>query len=1441
VAGSQPTTQQNTKTSTNLDDSADDFSSLTTQSLRPDSQIELVDPDPVENINRNNSKAANDATNNTLADDIGNDGLRKRLSGIFEYNTDELDKKDESNQSKSPVICTSAPSSLPILSSLVSSTSFCPLCNKQAQAGHLKSCASKHGLTTQQVVELRRMEEKHREERRKLGIPDVALSVAAPKTSKARIPRKKTSDDAGADPDLALALALSISAAGTCNEDDGGKVEEVQGGKMSVRAMTEGQKMWLPQPTVTMKRKGKRIVGQTVLQSRSGVERERITGDRVARVLDQQMEIKELSKEERSPLGDWSHRNYGESSSHFWSLAGKLDTVTASQLIAEKMDNYLKLDRTFKVPSPSCPAQTMSLQPALPSQSPCLVSLSMQWLSLLKSGTASDLVILCKDEVEVSCHSLVLMVRCPNILKNVVKEGSGQSFVVMDQYEDTVVRVILTYLYGGSFDTQLITDKEQLTQLGKMVAEYKLEEFKAILGDVMIEEIDVDSIDAHSSEDNDEDKLICGTQGLDILLDCLDKDNKLGDVNDNADDDEWDEVCNLMTQSRSFVSEISNQDASFNKNAQTRREETINQKNASNEDIELDLRLEESFQSDSFHKLGEMRAESSIPAVQVSPYSVLPEVTKQSVLSRSFSPDMFDMSDDDDAAVVESAVSVTSSPSSSPTMTSMKRKMVSPPISPNKRFCSGPSLRTDEEHPSSVSQDDEIVDLTQPTPPNNHDDFEDEPPNNDDNEDEPPNKDYDNEDEPPNNDYDNEDEPPNNDYDNDRKNVTVPDFHDVSSISRVESLSPDPEPPYEVPHTDGPKYQNELCGSDAPTNNPPSEGILSTSAFEDVQSKLSSVSTQPNQSQSDISEKELLSLLTSLSTILEDKSSIPSLLVSALVKLATVPVTVPALLSTGVGKVVRRLKEKEGKVGRLAGKLVTRWKKLVMLYQPPPSDENIKNERIGETFDNVVVTASCGNNHAEPMNLKDNESEIIPSPPGESIDLRNKISNFRKSRTASVLEQTGLGSPCKEESFNYELPFREEIPCYEPISHYYSHVENIEDIEVELNLGQPVDSLEHSNKSFNASKSRTRVPTSVLEHSGLSSLISEKNDVHDVEGRIAACKEESFNYELPFLEEVPTQESKEYHSEARHADMVEDGHEYIDRDNVWDDFDEGAVSFGIEHDNFAIAECSDMWKTTNAPEMEEKENADPSPLRKSVSSPLPRPPQSVSAAVTPLPDYQTMMTPQLKAQLRKFGLKAMPRRKACLLLNHIYEQTHPLVPGTPLARQRGRPGPEPGTQEEGVEEESDSDLSQGSTSSQDRHFTDMPEESMMYEQEEEEEEYTPSQVCSGATLHSQLSSFLVSRPSLHASILQYQPLWLGELAKDVKEAGIKCKVAQLQDWLDIQCITFRTESSRNRNKVNKEQDGVGGKQRGRKKRIKETDDMVESSEAVKIRRPRKGK
>ena len=172
-----------TQPTTNLNDSADDFSSLTSKKLRTDSQVEIVVP--ATPINRDQE-------------------TRKHLSvrrDIF-----------EDGDAAKPV--PGALSSSPPRPSTTAAPSLCPLCNKQAQPGHLKSCSIKHGLTTQQVVELRRLEDRHREDRRKLGVPEVAVTVSQHKSSRVRVPRKNADDEgAGPDPDLALTLALSISAA----------------------------------------------------------------------------------------------------------------------------------------------------------------------------------------------------------------------------------------------------------------------------------------------------------------------------------------------------------------------------------------------------------------------------------------------------------------------------------------------------------------------------------------------------------------------------------------------------------------------------------------------------------------------------------------------------------------------------------------------------------------------------------------------------------------------------------------------------------------------------------------------------------------------------------------------------------------------------------------------------------------------------------------------------------------------------------------------------------------------------------------------------------------------------------------------------------------------------------------------------------------------------
>jgi len=355
-----------------------------------------------------------------------------------------------------------------------------------------------------------------------------------------------------------------------------------------------------------------------------------------------------------------------------------------------------------------------------------------------------------------------------------------------------------------------------------------------------------------------------------------------------------------------------------------------------------------------------------------------------------------------------------------------------------------------------------------------------------------------------------------------------------------------------------------------------------------------------------LSEAELASVLTSLSSQLSSQDD-PSSLVSGLVQLATLPVTVPALLATGVGKVVRKLKDREGKVGRLAGKLVTRWKRLVLQYEP--STAACQPKSAVQTTDRDIAACGCeieqfGTAVREEREHNENDEDCISSPPSKPK------SNYTIKKSHSVLEQTGLASQ-----------------------------------------------------------------------------------------------------QGPLLEE----------------ELVEN--DPPDRDDVWDGFDEGVVSFGTEYvDNFALAEESEMWTSANDPALEfntleqpTHPPAHPTPVM-SVSEPLlsspvhslqpypalssPSPQLRSITLVTPLPDYHTMLTPYLRAELKKFGLKAVPRRKACLLLNHIYAQTHPLVPSTPLslpnrllhqptAMPHSKPDPAPAYQPEDdlAESESEPELS----------------------------------------------------------------------------------------------------------------------------------------------------
>ena len=161
-------------------------------------------------------------------------------------------------------------------------------------------------------------------------------------------------------------------------------------------------------------------------------------------------------------------------------------------------------------------------------------------------------------------------------------------------------------------------------------------------------------------------------------------------------------------------------------------------------------------------------------------------------------------------------------------------------------------------------------------------------------------------------------------------------------------------------------------------------------------------------------------------------------------------------------------------------------------------------------------------------------------------------------------------------------------------------------------------------------------------------------------------------------------------------------------------------------------------------------------------------------AATPMPDYEKMLSPALRKELRKFGLKVIPRRKALPLLKHIYEETHPQV------RKKV---------------EFSEELPNSSQESNDDSF-DFPEESIIgleVENLSQNEE---------GDLHEKLIKMIQNDPELNRKALMYEPLWLEDLFAKFKEVlnGVPVKINQVQDILDFECITFRTRAREKGNK-----------------------------------------
>lgn len=166
-----------------------------------------------------------------------------------------------------------------------------------------------------------------------------------------------------------------------------------------------------------------------------------------------------------------------------------------------------------------------------------------------------------------------------------------------------------------------------------------------------------------------------------------------------------------------------------------------------------------------------------------------------------------------------------------------------------------------------------------------------------------------------------------------------------------------------------------------------------------------------------------------------------------------------------------------------------------------------------------------------------------------------------------------------------------------------------------------------------------------------------------------------------------------------------------------------------------------------------------------------------------------MLTPALRQELKRFGLKAIPRRKAIPLLKHIYQETHK--------------SSEQNDHEVGLSSQN-SDLSQSLSSSQESG-EECLEETLFVAHEEEEvlpsTQSEKSKRLTGPELAKRIKEFIQKDKSLHTKVLLYEPIWLEDFFTAFKsEEQVKCTLAEVTDVLDAECVTFRTKASSKRNR-----------------------------------------
>ncbi|CAK9800106.1 Structure-specific endonuclease subunit SLX4 [Anthophora plagiata] len=200
-----------------------------------------------------------------------------------------------------------------------------------------------------------------------------------------------------------------------------------------------------------------------------------------------------------------------------------------------------------------------------------------------------------------------------------------------------------------------------------------------------------------------------------------------------------------------------------------------------------------------------------------------------------------------------------------------------------------------------------------------------------------------------------------------------------------------------------------------------------------------------------------------------------------------------------------------------------------------------------------------------------------------------------------------------------------------------------------------------------------------------------------------------------------------------------------------------------------------------------------------------RSPEIIRDNVTPPPNYNEMKTPELHAELNKYGLKIQKRKRATKLLTHIYNELHPTVYTASKnvecdlavisSEEDERPMKKVNCKQNHVDyihkyDECQLPLSQGNTIDMQLPINIIDEEKQYDEQE------AMSVANNVPDIKDVFSKLLTVNRELHDKILTYEPLCINSLHSMLKAEGFRCKMNTLMDFLDEQCITFYCQETK---------------------------------------------